>query len=331
MTSPRPTYTVAYNLPRGTRVVLLILLGFVSLTVSCARPSDSGFAGTWVMTLDGQPFVVLDLQPENGRYVGTMSRPLRMITDGKIVSAIGRDVTIERVTTEAPRASTLRIVATREADSNETTAFEFSLTSPGDARLKVADAPFEAWRMTRHVGSGTPQVWTGWDEKRSYLVQEPYVPPNAQMAEIYRADQAVRQSMAAFQAQATQIEKDDAARRDQVRALLSKGELRAAEDYRLAALVFQHGSEPRDYLFAHTLALVALAKGDRSASWIAAASLDRYLLAVGQPQIFGNQFGFDNRLQEPYDRALVPDALRLPLGVPPLAEQQAQIEKLLAR
>ena len=313
------------------RVVLLILLGFVSFTVSCARPSDPRFAGTWVMTLDDQPFVVLDLQPENGRYVGTMSRPLRMTTDGRSVSAIGRDVTTERVTTDAASATTLRIVTAPAAAANETTEFEFSLTSPGEARLKIADAPFEAWPLTRHIGSGTPQVWTGWDERRSYLVQEPYVSPNAQMARIYKADQAVRQSMAAFQAQAKQIEKDDAARREQVRALLSKGELRAAEDFRLAALVFQHGSQPRDFLFAHTLALVALAKGDRSASWIAAASLDRYLLAVGQPQIFGNQFGFDGRLQEPLDRELVSDALRRPLGVPTLAEQQAQIEKLLRK
>ena len=78
-----------------------------------------------------------------------------------------------------------------------------------------------------------------------------------------------------------------------VRALLEKRELRAGDDFRLAALVFQHGSEPRDYLFAHTLALVALAKGDRSASWIASASLDRYLQSIGRPQIFGTGFGPD--------------------------------------
>lgn len=283
------------------------------------------------MSLDGQPFFVLALQAEDEHYVGTLSRPLRMTTDGKSFSRIGRDVTTARVTSDAPGATTLRLVAAPAADASDTTEFEFSLTAPGEARLKLAGTPFEAWPMTRHVGSGTPQVWTGWDEGRSYLVQEPYVPPNPQMAGIYKADQAVRQSMTAFRAQAKQIEQDDAARREQVRALLSTGELRAAEDFRLAAMVFQHGSEPRDFLFAHTLALVALAKGDRSASWIAAASLDRYLLAVGQPQIFGNQFDFDGRLQEPLDRELVSDALRRPLGVPTLAEQQAQMEKLLRK
>jgi hypothetical protein len=330
MASPRSTYVVAYNLPRGAPIVLLILLGAVGFTVSCRRPPDPGFAGTWVMRLDEQPFVVLALEPENGHYAGTLSRPLRMTTDGKSVSRIGRDITVERVTTDAPGASTLRLMA-RAADSSETREFEFSLKTDGTARLKLADAPFEAWPMTRHVGPGTPQVWNGWDEKRSYLVEQPYVAPNAQMAEIYEADQAQRQSLQTFQAQATEIEKDDAVRREQVRALLNEGALQAGEDFRLAAMVFQHGSQPRDFLFAHTLALIALAKGDRSASWIAAASLDRYLLAIGQPQIFGNQFGFDGRLQEPLDRELVSDALRGTLGVPTLAEQQAQMERLLAK
>ena len=283
------------------------------------------------MSLDGQPFFVLTLQPEDGKYVGTLSRPLRMNTDGRSFSGIGRDIKTERVTTDVPGETTLRIVTAPAGDASDTTAFEFSLTAPGEARLKLVDAPFDAWPMTRHTGSGTLQVWTGWDERRSYLVQEPYVAPNEEMAGIYKADQAVRKSTAAFQAQAKQIEKDDAARREQVRGLLGKGELRAAEDFRLAAMVFQHGSAPRDYLFAHTLALVALAKGDRSASWIAAASLDRYLIAVGQPQIFGNQFGFDGRIQEPLDRELVSDALRRALNVPALAEQQALSEKLLAK
>jgi len=36
--------------------------------------------------------------------------------------------------------------------------------------------------------------------------------------------------------------------------------------------------------------LVAAAKGDQGAAWIAAATLDRYLQSVRQPQIYGTQF-----------------------------------------
>jgi hypothetical protein len=151
------------------------------------------------------------------------------------------------------------------------------------------------------------------------------------MADIYKADQAVRQSMESFQANAAQIEKDDAARREQVRALLEKSELRAGEDFRLAAMVFQHGAEPRDFLFAHTLALVALAKGDRSASWIASASLDRYLQSIGRPQIFGTGFGLDGSSQGSFDRDLVSDAIRRELNVPALADQRQVMEQLLRK
>jgi hypothetical protein len=204
-----------------------------------------------------------------------------------------------------------------------------SQTSNDEARLKLADGPFEPWPIRRHTGSGRPSVWTGWDSKRSYAIQEPYVEPNMEMAEIYKADQAVRQSMASFQANAKEIEQEDAVRRARTQALLENGQLRAAEDFRLAATVFQHGNEPRDYLFAHTLSLVALAKGDRSASWIASASLDRYLQSIGQPQIFGAQFGLDGTTQGAFDRELISDELRRELGVPVMADQQGVMKKLL--
>jgi len=38
----------------------------------------------------------------------------------------------------------------------------------------------------------------------------------------------------------------------------------------------------RDYLLAHVLASVAVAKGDSKSLWISAASLDRYLQLIGQ-------------------------------------------------
>jgi hypothetical protein len=44
-----------------------------------------------------------------------------------------------------------------------------------------------------------------------------------------------------------------------------------------ASFIFQHGNTVEDCLFAHVLAMEALVKGDESAKWIAAATLDRYL------------------------------------------------------
>lgn len=291
---------------------------------------DQGFAGTWVMNVDGRPFMVLTLEPEDGHYVGTLEQPRKwtVTSDGRTFSGVGSETGVRRLTTDAPARTTLRMVATNPGNPADKDDFEFTVTTRTEGRLKFADAPFDAWPMTLLAGSDKPQVWTGWDAKRSYVLQEPYFEPNAEMAAIYQADQAPRQSLESFESHAKQVEKDDAARREQVRALIAGGRLRAAEDYRLAAMVFQHGSEPGDYLFAHTLALVAMEKGDRSASWIAAASLDRYLRSIDRPQIFGLQFKPGGSERQALDDDLISDALRRELGLPTLAEQQAQMQKL---
>ena len=307
-----------------------IAVALLVLAPSCTqRADDSPFAGIWVMSLDGRPLMVLTLESSGDGFEGSLKHPARITSDGRTFSRLGGAVTTDTVTSDPPRESTLRLtVVETSGDKND---MELTVTAPGEGQLGVVGAPFTPWPLRRQSGSITPQVWTGWDAARTYTVEEPYVEPNAEMLEMFKADQAVRQSVDSFKADATQIEKDDATRRERVRALLDKGALKAGEDFRLAALVFQHGTDPRDYLFAHTLALVAMAKGDRSASWIASASLDRYLQSIGQSQIFGAAFGLDGRSQGAFDRGLVSDALRRELGVPALAEQEAQMQRLLRK
>jgi hypothetical protein len=124
------------------------------------------------------------------------------------------------------------------------------------------------------------------------------------------------------------ITRDDAERRRQTQQLLDGGQLHTAEDFTRAAFVFQHGSTPEDFLLAHTLAMVAVARGNAGALWIASATLDRYLHVVGKPQVYGTQFTFEpnhSLTQEPFNRELVSDALRHQLDVPSLAEQRKQL------
>jgi hypothetical protein len=282
---------------RGAICVALLVCGACS-----SRPAEeSPYAGTWVVNVEARPFLVLTLERDGDRFAGTLTRPRMMTTDGRSVSRIGQDLHTDRVSAGQPPNGALRLVATPDGEG-EMMEFDLKVNASGDGSLALAGAPFPPFPVVRHMGATPAQVWTGWDATRTYLVDEPYVAPNAEMAAIYQADQAPRQSAKDFQAHAAQIEKDDAVRREKTRALLEKGELRAKEDFRLAALVFQHGAEPRDYLFAHTLALVALAKGDRSASWIASASLDRYLQSIDRPQIFGTAFTFQGTSREPFDR-----------------------------
>lgn len=151
---------------------------------------------------------------------------------------------------------------------------------------------------------------------------------NPEMARIFDADQSDRN---ARDPDPRAILAADAQRRERTRALLNAGKLSTAEDYRDAAFIFQHGTQASDYLFAHTLAMVAAEKGDQTSLWIAAATLDRYLVAIKQKQIFGTQY---NRTasglwtQEPYDRQMVGDPMRTQLGLKTRPEQELKLKSL---
>jgi len=82
------------------------------------------------------------------------------------------------------------------------------------------------------------------------------------------------------------------------------------------------------YLLAHVLAVTAVGKGDGSSEWLAAATMDRYLHSLNQPQVFGTLFRQPEGVwtKEPFDRAQLSDAVRAMSCVIPLAEQDV-IEK----
>jgi hypothetical protein len=141
----------------------------------------------------------------------------------------------------------------------------------------------------------------------------------------------------------------DVERRKKVRELLANGQVISAQDFHDAAFIFQHGDSPDDYLLAHILAIEAVVTGDASSRWIAAATLDRYLQAIGQKQVFGTQYLENSYLyylqhrndvdlaekmnavpegttQQPYNDKLMPDALRADFCVPELKRQTEAVE-----
>ncbi|PTS90620.1 hypothetical protein DBR17_01035 [Sphingomonas sp. HMWF008] len=153
---------------------------------------------------------------------------------------------------------------------------------------------------------------------------------NPDMTRIFTDDQKVRESN--FKGlDIAAVLKADAERREATRALLDSGKLTTGTDFWEAAFIFQHGDKPADYLLAHSLAIAATAKGRADAAWISAATLDRYLDAIKQPQVYGTQFRWKDGgpvTQEPYDRTVVSDRLRAIMGVPPLAEQEKRRQAL---
>jgi hypothetical protein len=147
---------------------------------------------------------------------------------------------------------------------------------------------------------------------------------NAEMAAIFKADQANRST---DQIDWPIVKAADEKRRERTKQLLDAGALRTGEDFYDAAFVFQHGEAPNDFLKAHLLAIIATAKGQSDALWIAAATLDKYLQETGKPQVLGTQFTRvegGKFTQEPYDRTVASDAMRKAIQVPSIAEQDVE-------
>ena len=150
------------------------------------------------------------------------------------------------------------------------------------------------------------------------------VADNRALTALFNADQKARKGGIPDLKEGLMMSQADAERRTQVRAMLDRGEVRSGADYWRAGFIFQHGDHPDDYLLAHALATAALSLGERDGAWLAAASLDRYLVATDQPQIYGTQFVAipdQPTIQSALDRDLLTDAIRKATRVPVLAEQ----------
>jgi hypothetical protein len=128
-------------------------------------------------------------------------------------------------------------------------------------------------------------------------------------------------------------------RQQTLRTMLAAGKITSGGDFLDAAFIFQHGDTAADCLFAHILAMEAMARGNAPARWIAAATLDRYLQFIKQPQVFGTQYIMDRshpvlaagarfpfgRTLEPYNDTFLSDAVRSDFCVPSLAQQKENI------
>lgn len=126
-----------------------------------------------------------------------------------------------------------------------------------------------------------------------------------------------------------------------LRSMLAAGEIKTGDDFRDAAYIFQHGNSANDCLFAHILAMEAMARGTESTRFVAAATLDRLLQMVKQPQVFGTQYITDpnvrvpvranaspwtlGRTLEPYNESLLPDSVRTDFCVPELGQQKQNV------
>lgn len=308
---------------RFTKLVLSFLL-LLATTAKAQQVKD--YAGTWIMHLGSRNFIVLTLTIDEGQIHGSWELPEHYSSIYEAYFKIGKTIRHYHVQKAHVESGKLHFLIVEERNPEGKEAYAMSIDGTL-ATLTQEDLPpgLPASSLPFEKVSSKEQVATDWEPNRLYT-QNDRDTDNPEMKSLFEEDQGVRQSP---QIDWKQVARADAERREQTRKLLASGALHTGIDYEKAAFIFQHGDSSDDYLLAHTLAMVAVSKGDSSAIWIATATLDRYLQKIGQKQIFGTQYlaGQDRKwTQEPYDRSLISDDLRRQMGVPNQASQAKQLK-----
>jgi hypothetical protein len=131
----------------------------------------------------------------------------------------------------------------------------------------------------------------------------------------------------------SELAQHDQTRRDQAFALVKAGSLVTSQNYRDAALIFQHGESPSEARLAFALAEIAkrLDPAAKDIAWLNAATWDRLMMRYKRPQWYGTQYvpssdGKSWVLYE-FDPTAIPDNDRRAAGV----SNAAEIEKSFPR
>ena len=313
---------------RLVRHLAMILIFLVPAAASAAPPTE----GRWTLHAAGRPFILLELRRDalaKGGWTGSLSRPAHFTASSNfaLISEVEGPAVREQIVEAIERAEELEL--TVRDSSSELTQLVWKPSDDGGGRLRYKSFPFPPLALV--PATSDERVPNAWDKAKTYSAMLEWA-DNAEITKIFQADQAARANPEKIDWAVLGLE--DQARRKATKALIDAGKLRSGTDFYHAAFVFQHGGSAEHYLLAHSLAVIAAARGRPDATWIASATLDRYLQSIGQKQIFGTQFttpAGKPTTQEPYDRALVSDALREALGVPPLAAQEERRREIEAR
>jgi hypothetical protein len=158
---------------------------------------------------------------------------------------------------------------------------------------------------------------------------------NLRLEELHAADQKDRERVYSSAADIAQLKERDLGRRREVLELMSRGEVNTVNDLYRAAVIFLHGAEPKEFLTSHRLAVMASVNGHKPSRWLSAASLDRFLMSIGLPQVYGTQFEQSEedgryQLRLPIDDATILHFEKRFFGVPPVIERLAQLNRRLS-
>ncbi|MEP7006768.1 MAG: hypothetical protein ABI810_12360 [Sphingomonas bacterium] len=283
-----------------------------SLTGALFQPGR--LSGTWYLLASGKVVFRVVVRKIDKGWSGAWHHPDNFRFDGISFTNVSGEWVKE--VAQAGRSIDCGIELIFEDPASEDPPFTMVIhgVDPDTAKMTFTGTNLQGLPLVRSPGREPP--WP-WDPGRSYDIVVAHS-TSTEMDAIFAADQSDR---AALQERLGTAGLADLQRREQTRQLLESGQLNSGSDFYHAAFVFQHGDCSIDYLQSHLLALVAVARGRNDALWIAAASLDRYLLSIGQPQVLGTQVSAENgAIAEPFDRKVVPNTLHDALRLPPRVE-----------
>lgn len=152
---------------------------------------------------------------------------------------------------------------------------------------------------------------------------------NKELVTMYEEDQASRMNGPIDWAV---LSREDSIRRASVDRMIEEGKVKTAQDFYHAAMIYQHGNDTIASGKAVQYMKKAVEMDPSTNKWLLAAAIDRDLMRKGEPQIYGTQF-LKNGMNEPYiqyeiDSTQVSDAQRQEYGVPTLAQQKIQLERM---
>ncbi len=164
----------------------------------------------------------------------------------------------------------------------------------------------------------------------SFAAEATALTASLELQKLFKDDQADREPAPGVNVDWEAIGLRDEQRELRIKELIAAGVLVSGADFYHAAMVLQHAPTPDDALLAHDLCVIAIGKGEKRAKWLAAASMDRFLIRVGRQQRFGTQ------AQSTWSRPpqLVPvdpnvsDALRREFDVPDLADKKKELAEM---
>lgn len=313
------------------RRLALVLPFMISLPAWAADPS-----GVWVFSAENTAVFKLEITRTATGWSGVWVRPHTMNSNGETFYNLA--LPLERRTASAAKAVADGVELTFP-DPRPGSSPDVIRVVASDETHAQAIRPDDSDPLPMPLTRDTGQAMGPWDPAHTYNAPPPIWLDNPEMAAIYAADQGEREALIKDgliykqtpEAKAAQeaVWLADERRYARTKELLAAGALQSGSDLQKAAFIFQHGDKSDDYLLAHILAIAAMARGNTGARWIAAATLDRYLYAVNQPQVLGTQtfFAEGTTTQDPYDTALISDSLRKILKVPPLEEQRRKLEQ----